>query len=129
MATRADGETHGSAVVGQDRRGGTRPATAAFTHECRAPSDERGALCSHFQQCLDCPGLVIPKTPDHLARILQAEQRFREAKERLHPQRWGSLYAQNYATLTQKILSEFPAAMMEEGRRRMKALPPLPELE
>ena len=128
-ATRADGEAQATPGSGEKHRGEPQAATAAFTHECRAPNHESGELCSHFQQCLDCPGLVIPKTPDLLALLLQAEETFRTAKERLHPQRWEWLYARSYATLTRRILPEFPAAMMEEARRLMKTLPPLPDLE
>ena len=104
-------------------------ATAAFTHECRAPRSESGRLCSHFQQCLDCPGLVIPKTAEHLARLLQAEETFRSAKERLHPKRWEWLYARSYATLTRRILPEFPHDMMGGAHELKERLPPLPDLE
>ena len=72
---------------------------------------------------------MILKNPDHLARLLQAQETFRTAKEKLHPQRWEALYAKSYETLTRRILPEFPAAMMEEAHTLMKALPPLPDLE
>ena len=107
----------------------TKGATADFTHECTAPEREDGQLCRHFQQCLDCPGLVIPKTAEQLSRLLQAEETFREARDRLHPQRWEWLYAKSYATLTRDILPEFPSAMVPEARTLMGALPPLPDLE
>ena len=128
-------------ATGHPSRGGRRPytkenagrqpktATAAFTHECRAPMGNSKKLCSHFQQCLDCPGLVIPKTPESLARLLQAEATFRAAKERLDPERWQWLYARSYATLTQRILPEFPHDMMDSARQLKDALPPLPDLE
>ena len=129
LATRADGKVQATPGTGQPHRGTPQVATAAFTHECRAPNRESGELCSHYQQCLDCPGLVIPKTAEHLARLLQAKETFRTAKERLHPRRWDWLYARSYAALTRGILPEFPAAMMEEARQLMKTLPPLPDLE
>lgn len=129
LATRADDETLATPGNGQNDRGEPQAATAAFTHECRAPNRESGELCSHFQQCLDCPGLVIPKTVGNLARLLQVEETFRTAKERLHPRRWKRLYSKTYTLLTRRILPEFPAAMMEEARRLMKTLPPLPDLE
>ena len=130
FATHACCDAQTSPGTAQHRREAPpQAATAAFSHECRAPNHESGELCSHFQQCLDCPGLVILKNPDHLARLLQAEETFRTAKERLHPQRWEALYAKSYGTLTRRILPEFPAAMMEEAHTLMKALPPLPDLE
>ena len=128
-AIRGDDEPQSTPRKGQRHRGETQPATASFTHECRSPVHESGRLCSHFQQCLDCPGLVIPKTAEHLARLLKAEEVFRSAKDRLHPDRWKWFYAKSYATLTQRILPEFPATMMPNARRLMTALPPLPDLE
>ena len=109
--------------------GHPKAATAAFTHECRSPEGNTKKLCSHFQQCLDCPGLVVPKTPKSLARLLQAEETFRAAKEKLRPERWQWLYARSCATLTQRILPEFPPEMMDDARQLKDALPPLPAVE
>ena len=128
--TRGASEQTGQANNGSGaQRKQTKGASADFTHECTAPEREDGRLCSHFQQCLDCPGLVIPKTAEQLSRLLQAEETFREARDRLHPQRWEWLYAKSYATLTRDILPEFPSAMVREARTLMGALPPLPYLE
>ena len=104
-------------------------AAPAFSHGCRAPAHARGALCSHFQQCLDCPGLVIPKTARHLAKLLKAKEAFEDAKARLHPKRWDWLYARSYTTLTQRILPQFPDDMRDEALELMSTLPPLPDLE
>ena len=104
-------------------------ASASFGHECRAPEREDGQVCTYFQKCLDCPGLVIPKTANQLARLLQAEETFRKARQRLHEQRWDALYAKSYATLTEKILPQFPSAMIATARTLMKTLPRLPDLE
>ena len=119
----ATGDTHKQIAHTQGK-----PASASFTHECRAPQGEDGQLCTHFQQCLDCPGLVIPKTVEQLARLVQAEETFRRAKGILHHQRWDWLYAKSYATLTTKILPQFPT-MFAEARTLMESLPPLPDLE
>ena len=128
-AADADDEKDATSEHGEYSGRTSKVASPGFTHECRAPHGESGALCSHFQQCLDCPGLVIPKTAEHLARLLQAQETFRTAKERLHPQRWESLYARSYATLTQRILPKFPAEMVPEARQLMDTIPPLPDLE
>ena len=120
----ATGDTHKQIAQTQGK-----PASASFTNECRAPQREDGQLCTHFQQCLDCPGLVVPKTVEQLARLLQAEETFRRAKGILHHQRWDWLYAKSYATLTTKILPQFPSTMSAEARTLMESLPPLPDLD
>lgn len=104
-------------------------ATPAFSHECRDPQGESKRLCIHFQKCLDCPGLIIPTTPENLAVLLQAEEKFRAAKQKLHPERWRRLYARSYATLTRRIIPEFPSEMFEEAHQLKNALPALPDLE
>lgn len=125
----ATGHTGRNPYTKEDVEGQPKVATAAFTHECRRPEGNSKRLCSHFQQCLDCPRLVIPKTPESLARLLQAEEVFRIGKEKLHPERWQWLYAHSYATLTQRIIPDFPLEMMNDARQLKDALPPLPALE
>ena len=129
IATGHASRAHPRPYTEEAAEGQPKAATAAFTHECRSPEGNTKKLCSHFQQCLDCPGLVIPKTPESLARLLQAEETFREAKAKLHPERWQWLYARSYTTLIQRILPEFPPEMMDEARHLKDSLPPLPAVE
>ena len=118
------------ATDGESRRNG---ASASFGHECRDPTLPRTRgeprLCPHFQQCLDCPGLVIPLDARHLALVLRAKNAFESACKRLHPERWKMLYADSHRRLVKDILPEFPKELEPEANTILADLPPLPELE
>lgn len=107
-------------------------ATASFSNDCKKPMVPsmlgQPRLCPHFQQCLDCPGLVIPIDAIHFARILRAINAFESAHERLHPERWRLFYANSYQTL-KDLLQEFPESLLPEAQRLLSSLAPLPELE
>ena len=86
-------------------------------------------LCPHFQKCLDCPFLLIPRDKEHLALLLQAKEAFESARERLPRERWEFFYASSYQTLISGILPLMPKVLESEVREMIAALPPLPELE
>ena len=108
-------------------------ASASFGNDCRSPTlpTIQGAprLCPHFQQCLDCPGLVIPQDAKHLAMVLRAKRAFESARKRLHPERWEAFYAVSYRRLVKDIQPEFPKSLEPEAKTILASLPPLPELE
>ena len=111
--------------------GGQRPASASFSNDCREPvlfSDGKPRLRSHFQQCLDCPNLIIPKDAEHFARLLHAKKFFESARERQEPDRWKFFFDDSFRKL-KAIISEFPVELKQEAEELMATLPPLPELE
>jgi hypothetical protein len=109
--------------------------TAPFGHHClnplagTAPGSAPGQACPHLVGCLRCPGLVIPLDVEHLARILQAQEEFERARERLDPRRWELLYADSYRILVQDILPDFPEGLRQPALALAAMLPKLPALE
>ena len=108
------------------------PPAASFGNDCRdpmIPSTSGGPrLCPHFQQCLDCPGLVIHIDAKHYALLLRAEATFESARQRLHHARWQLLYADTYRRL-KGILEQFPKSLLPEAQRLLASMSPLPKLE
>ena len=108
------------------------PPSASFGHECRNPMlpsmDGPAELCPHFQQCRDCPGLVVFLTAENLAWLLKFEEAFESARERLHPDRWKFVYAETYHWL-KELLSLFPEELKPEALSIVPTLPPVAELE
>ena len=110
-------------------------ASASFAHDCRDPAarllpgTSKSGLCPLFQQCLDCPGLVIFIDAEHLARLLLAKEAFEAARERLHPERWKLLYADTYQRIVTNILPKFPQELFPAARALMPSLPRLAPLE
>lgn len=112
---------------------GQAHAAVPFGHDCLAPvvRDRDGGerLCPRFGGCLSCPGLVVPIDQGHLARVLAAIDRFEQARERLDPRRWNTLYALSWRILSQDILPDCPVEMHAAARRLAAGMPGLPELE
>lgn len=114
-------------------------AAHCFSHQCLNPLDPPGGLspngatpeglCPGFTGCLACPGLVIPIDAEHLARLLAAKARLEEARERLDPHRWQSLYGPTYQVITADILPDFPLDLFPVAQALLPTLPPLIELE
>jgi hypothetical protein len=114
-------------------------AAHCFSHQCLNPLDPPvgqspdgttpEGLCSGFAGCLACPGLVIPINAEHLARLLAAKARLEEARERLDPHRWQSLYGPTYQVITADILPDFPPDLYPVAQALLPTLPPLIELE
>jgi len=114
-------------------------AAHCFSHQCLNPFDPPGRpspngttpedLCPGFAGCLVCPGLVIPVDAEHLGRLLAAKARLEEARERLDPHRWQSLYGPTYQVITADILPDFPPDIYPEAQALLPMLPPLIELE
>jgi len=114
-------------------------AAHCFSHQCLHPFDPPeelssgtttpGRVCPGFAGCLACPGLVIPIDVEHLGRLLAAKARLEEARNRLDPHRWRSLYGPTYQAITADILPDFPPDLFPEAQALLPALPPLIELE
>lgn len=108
------------------------PPSASFGHECQNPTlpsmDRPAELCPHFQQCRDCPGLVVFLTAENMAWLLKFEEAFESGRERLHPDRWKFFYADTYHWL-RELLSLFPEQLKPEALSIVPTLPPVAELE
>lgn len=110
-----------------------------FSHQCLHPFDPPeqlssdtitpGTVCPGFAGCLACPGLVIPIDAEHLGRLLAAKARLEEARKRLDPHRWQSLYGPTFQVVTADILPDFPPDLYPEAQALLPRLPPLIELE
>ena len=93
------------------------------------PGQSKGRLCTAWLGCFTCPNAVIPLEAGTLARLLKMRDALGDARTRLAPERWHSLYAPKLEILERDVLPRFPANVHAAAHERLNAAPTVPPIE
>ena len=94
-----------------------------------APGQSKGRPCTAWLGCFTCPNAVIPLDAGTLARLLKMRDALGDAKTRLAPEHWHSLYAPKLEILERDVLPRFPASVHAAALERLDATPTVPPIE
>lgn len=106
-------------------------ATPGF--DCDAPHDspihgqQKGRLCSAYGKCFACPFSSVIPSPRSAARLLQFEEEFKGASDKMNSARWIAEWQEQQDALLEFWLLQFPADLLAAAD--VRALPPIVPIE
>lgn len=119
-----------SANQRRERTGATAGFNCLDVYDSPILGQVRGRQCTAYGRCPECPLAVLEGDRAYaLARLLQLEAAYEEAKNRLGIEVWKQKYLTSYTALKESWLPPLLAQQDVLSAAGLLLLPPLPDLE